>query len=488
MTRGNVVLLNVESGSISEGGRSRLVQRRLAIVVVIALLPLAACGARWNDAQRAQVRRRVQTVAQSGGAATDSGSASGDVTGSDTGAGTATDSGSGSTGSGAASGGGTNGISPASKKLPCAAPSTAPGVTDTEIRVGSISSLTGPSPGIGTSAAGAARAYVAYRNATGGICGRKIVLKEADDGTDNGRYRSIITEMSNSVFGVAGGFGLGDVGGVDVIRQTRIPVVNNPGQQASADLPTVFDMNPKYENENAVIGKYKFLHDHGATKASVTYLAVDQSRFEAQLQMRLMKAAGIQIVQVQELPLSTLSYDAPARGVANSGADYLFFIGTVDANQSMARSMQDTGYKGLKWPEYFVYTYGTNFIQGAGSASEGAITWLRSLPIEEANKNKELAAFVQWMNRASPSADQDAFAEDSWSAAKAFFDNLEALKGPITREAFVAQMNSVDTFDAGGMYGPIRIGKELTNGCFVGMQVKNAKWQRLVPEDGYICQ
>ncbi len=329
---------------------------------------------------------------------------------------------------------------------------------------------------------------MAYRNATGGICGRKLVLKEADDGTDNGQYRSIITEMSNSVFGVAGGFALGDVGGVDVIRQTRIPVVNGPGQQASADLPTVFDMNPKYENENAVIGKYKFLHDHGATKASVTYLAVDQSRFEAQLQERLMKAAGIQIVQVQELPLSTLSYDAPARAVANSGADYLFFIGTVDSNQSMARSMQDTGYKGLKWPEYFVYTYGTNFIQATGSASEGAITWLRSLPIEEANSNKELAAFVQWMNRASPSFDKDAFAEDSWAGAKAFLDNLEALKGPITREAFVAQMNSVDTFDAGGMFGPIRLGKELTNGCFVGMQVKNGKWQRLVPDSGFICQ
>ncbi|HVV38188.1 MAG TPA: ABC transporter substrate-binding protein [Acidimicrobiales bacterium] len=463
-------------------------QRRLSIVVVVALLPLTACGARWNDAQRADMRRRVSTLAQSGPAASDGGSSAGAGNDSVDG-GTGTDTGSGSTGSGPASSGtGSNGVSAVSKKLPCAAPSTAPGVTDTEIRIGSISSLTGPSPGIGTSAAGAARAYVAYRNATGGICGRKLVLKEADDGTDNGQYRSIITEMSNSVFGVAGGFALGDVGGVDVIRQTRIPVVNGPGQQASADLPTVFDMNPKYENENAVIGKYKFLHDHGATKASVTYLAVDQSRFEAQLQERLMKAAGIQIVQVQELPLSTLSYDAPARAVANSGADYLFFIGTVDSNQSMARSMQDTGYKGLKWPEYFVYTYGTNFIQATGSASEGAITWLRSLPIEEANSNKELAAFVQWMNRASPSFDKDAFAEDSWAGAKAFLDNLEALKGPITREAFVAQMNSVDTFDAGGMFGPIRLGKELTNGCFVGMQVKNGKWQRLVPDSGFICQ
>lgn len=462
-------------------------QRALTILVVVALVPLTACGSRWNDAQRAAMRRRAQGTAVAATRAADEPGATDDETLDDTGAGTSNDGsgtgGSGSTGSGTGSGAG---ASSSATKKPCAAPSKEIGVSDKELRVGSISSLTGPVPGLGGSAAGAARAYVAYRNATGGVCGRKIVLKEADDGTDNGRYRSVITELSAQVFGVAGGFALGDVGGVDVVRQTKIPIVNNPGQQASADLPTVFDMNPKYKNENAVIGKYKYLHDHGAVKVSVTYQAVDQSRFEAELQMRLMRAAGMQVVQVQELPLSTLSYDSAARGVANSGADYLFFIGAVDANQSMARAMKDTGYK-LKWAEYFVYVYGTNFIEAVGDASEGVVTWLRTLPAEDAKTNKELAAFLQWMDRSAPGADQDAFAEDSWVAAKAFFDNLELLSGPITRDAFVKQLGSVGSYDAGGLMGRIELGTEFTNGCFVAMQVQKGKWERLVPSEGFLC-
>ena len=460
------------------------------VAVILALLPLTACGSRWTDAQRAEIRSRIRGTQAAANATGDDSSDNGDESAfgnAGDGGGTATGSGANSGNSGSSSSKGNGSVSSASKDLPCAAPSKEIGVTDKEIKVGSISSLTGPVPGLGGSAAGAARAYVAYRNATGGVCGRKIVLREADDGTDNGRYRSVISDFSSTVFGVAGGFALGDVGGVDVIRQTRIPVVNNPGQQASADLPSVFDMNPKFENEKtAQLGKYKYLHDHGATKASVTYQAVDQSRFEANLQIQLMKNAGINVVQVQELPLSTLSYDAPARGVVNSGADYMLFIGAVDANQAMARSMHDAGSK-LKFPEYFVYSYGTNFIEAVGEGAEGAVTFLRTLPIEEANKNKELAAFLTWMDRIAPGVDHDAFAEDSWSGTKAFFDNLEAVPGVLTREAFIKQMNSVGTFDAGGMFGPVQVGKEFSNGCVVGMQVQHGKWQRLYPASGFTC-
>src|SRR5690349_15593522 len=233
-------------------------RRQLVILVVlVALLPLTACGARWNSAQRADMRRRARGASQvAARAADDNGTDSSGDTGDDATGDSGTGGGDTSTGSGtnAVSSGSGSGTGPAAaKKLPCAAHTTEVGVTDTSITVGSISSLTGPVPGLGGSAAGAARAYVAYRNATGGICGRKIVLKEADDGTDNGHYRSVISDFSSQVFGVAGGFALGDVGGVDVIRQTKIPVVNNPGQQASADLPTVFDMNPKFENEKSVV-------------------------------------------------------------------------------------------------------------------------------------------------------------------------------------------------------------------------------------------
>ena len=94
----------------------------------------------------------------------------------------------GSGGAGGSGGGGETGA--AGGPSPCSAPSDAPGVTDDEITLGTISSLSGPVPGLGASALAAAQAYVAYRNSTGGVCGRQLVLRTADDGTDNGRHRA----------------------------------------------------------------------------------------------------------------------------------------------------------------------------------------------------------------------------------------------------------------------------------------------------------
>jgi len=449
-------------------------------------MTLSACGVRWTDAQRADVLSRTRNVAAADlpaarGASTNGSSAdaaapsSGEVT-SATVAGTTRAAGA---------------ISPtkaatAGRSLPCAAPSDAPGVTKEQITIASISSRSGPVPGLGSSAAAAVRSYVAFRNATGGVCGRKLVLKEADDGTDSGRYRSLITQLAPDVLGVAGGFALGDVGAVDLIEKANLPLVNVTSSDIVTAAPSVFDINPPYANLDTVIGKYRYLHDHGATKASVVYLAVDQSRAEAQNQERLMKAAGIAVVQVQELPVSTLSYDSAARSVANSGADYLLALLDTHGNVSMAQSMQDSGYK-TKFSEYLVFAYATQFIDQAGPAAEGATTWLRALPNEEAGGNPEMAAFVQWMDQVAPDDVRDTFAADSWTGAKAFLDALQALPGPISRAALVAQLKSVDSYDAGGMMGPIHLGPKHTEGCFIGMRVVSGQWRRMAPDHGYLC-
>jgi ABC-type branched-subunit amino acid transport system substrate-binding protein len=465
--------------------------RRTAVVLAALLSLTAACGARWTDDQHERVAARdnggesaeaasetdAEDIAAGDGASTD-GAAAGAVAG----AGAAAGGGGGATGGGQAASARTE----TGGARPCAAASNAPGVTNDRITVGEISTLSGPSPGIGASAAAAARAYVGFRNATGGVCGRRIVLKEADDAFDGGRYRTILNEFDPQVLGLAGGFGTGDVGAVDVAREKKMPMVILPSADSVTALPNVFDLNPPYKNPDAAIGKYKYLYESGARKVAAVYIAVDQSRAEAQLQQRLMKAAGLQIVQVQELPLSTLSYDSAARSVANSGADYLFFIAPLDGDVAMAKSMADTGYK-LKFAEYFVFAYGTNFVEQAGAAAEGTSTWLRALPNEDASSNKEMAAFVEWMERVAPGEPTDSFAADSWVAAKAFFDTLSSLPGPISRDALIAGLRSTKTYDAGGMMGQIQLGEELHGGCFVGLRVDGGKWKRMAPATGFLC-
>ena len=201
-----------ERGDRGSSGASRAraprrgVRARLIGLVTVAVLLASGCGARWDDDQRAAVAARY---AGSGGATDGSAAAAADPSAAAADAETSTTASGGSAGGTQAGSGGGGAGTPAAGAKPCAATSKAPGVTDDSIAVGTISSLSGPVPGIGASAAAAARSYVAYLNANGGVCGRKIVLQEADDGTDNGRYRAVVSELGPKVLGLVGGFGAG---------------------------------------------------------------------------------------------------------------------------------------------------------------------------------------------------------------------------------------------------------------------------------------
>ena len=465
-------------------------RRRIAALgLVMALLATTACGSRWSAAERASVYARGQGT---GGAAAGQGSAGSAVTPGSTVPGAAVAGGTtggtgGSTGTTGGSVGGTTGsvASGGPGARACAAPSTAPGVTPSTVTVGTINTLSGPLPGLGETSAAAVRSYVAYRNATGGVCGRQIVLKSADDGFDNSRFRSLVTDFNTSTLGIAGGLASGDGGGVDVVQANNYPVVATATADSYQYSPVVFDINPPFANIHAVIGKYRWLYDHGVRTAALVYIDNAIVKTQVEQQKAQMQAVGIKIVNEQALPLSTLSYDAAARGVANSKADYLFYPAAGNLNVTMARAMHDTGYK-LKYQEY-ITAYGSNFIPLAGAAAEGVVTWIRALPNEERGSNAEQSAYLDWMTRVAPGITADTFAADAWAAAKAFLDNLDALPGPISRAALLTQLRSVATYDGGGFFGPIQLGKHLSNGCVVGMQVVGGKWTRIAPDHGFLC-
>ena len=120
-----------------------------------------------------------------------------------------------------------------------------------------------------------------------------------------------------------------------------------------------------------------------------------------------MQAVGIKIVNEQALPLSTISYDAAARAVANSKADYLFYPAAGNLNATMARAMYDTGYK-LKYARAHLRLRVRLHRGRRRAAAEGAVTWIRSLPTEEAGSQPgDRPRFVEWMGRAAPGVRPD---------------------------------------------------------------------------------
>lgn len=467
--------------------------RRLLRVVAVGVgltLVAAGCGTRWDHDQREEMTARY-SQAKSSGASDDAAADEGSSDGA-TGDGVSTDgggSGDGATVTTTAGSGGSGGTGGAvsAANLPCSAPSQAPGVTADSITIGTVSSLSGPVPGLGESSLQAVRAYVTYLNSIGGVCGRQAKMKPGDDGGDNAQNRAVVAQMEPQVLGLVGGAAGGSAGSEDVIAAKKVPsVLTVIGAAFMQRVPNVFGTNPPFPNVNTVIGKYRHLYDQGVRKVALVYVNAQASPEEIRTRQRpLMEAAGIKVVLDLATPLTTLSYDSAARAVANSGADYMFFQHEAGASAAMARSIADTGYK-LKFAEY-VTAYGSNFIELAGAAAEGSVGWTRSLPAEDRGKNAELDSYLTWMAKAAPNAAVDGFAADAWVAAKAFFDALKALKGPITRDAVTAQLAATDAFNAGGFFGEIRLGPKQAKGCQVGMIVRGGKWQRLTPGQGFLC-
>lgn len=480
------------AGSVRGGTQSARVG--IALAALVALLA-AGCGARWSEAQKRAVLARyapqagptgpdgaVAAPASAGGSAAGPGTtvAGGDAPGATPVGGSV------SPRAGARQQAAGPGDTGSRGQRPCAAPTDAPGVSDGEIVIGSIASLSGPVPGLGASALAATRAYVAYRNASGGVCGRRLVLRTADDGTDNGRYRSIVGQMADQVLGIAGGFAAGDAGGADVVEARKLPVVTVAVSAAFERASTVFDINPPFEDVNKPVAKYNFLFSQGVRTAALVYIAADQVRSEVQgKQKPQMIASGIRVVHENEVPLSTLSFDSAARGAANSGADYMLFVGDPGQSASMAKSMRDARYR-PKFEEYLT-AYASKYTDVAGTAAEGTTSWTRTEPVEDQEPSAELAAFLRWMRQVAPGEPTDTLAADAWVGIKAFVDALEALPGPIGRDALLAQLRATHDYDAGGMLGPIDLGAKRNRGCSVAMKVVSGRWARLTPPKGFLC-
>jgi ABC-type branched-subunit amino acid transport system substrate-binding protein len=466
------------------------------LLVGALLLATAGCGARWTDEQS---ELALQSLTGGGGATGAGASTANGSTAAATGAGAAgtgaaatgtagAGPAAGSTGAGATGTGGEaapTGAAAASA-LPCAAAADAPGVTDTEITLGTMQTLSGPVPGLGASNQAAIQAFVENQNANGGVCGRQLVLRAADDGADNARGRQIVADLEPSIFSFVSGVANGMDGAATVVDSTGLPVVGSVIARGIEASPTYFGINPPPPDLNAVTGKYRFLFEQGVRRAAVVYIAAAAAPQQAQWEASFMRAAGIEVVNEQALPLSTLSYDSAARAVANSGADYLLFLHADAPSASMAQSMQDTGYDGLKFEEYII-AYGSNFPALAGAAAEGVSTWLYALPAEDGGAVPEQAAFLAAMAQNAPDASVDTLAAQGWSSMRLIVDTLQALPGPITRDAFLAQLAATGDFDAGGLFGRVNVGQRVVYNCVVGMIYQDGRWQRLAPASGFLC-
>jgi len=151
-----------------------------------------------------------------------------------------------------------------------AATASAPGITATQILIGSHQPLTGPAAPGYSQIAPAANAYFQYVNAHGGIYGRKIKYTYLDDGYDPAKTVSDVHQLvlQDNVYAIFNGLGTPThLAAVSFLNSSKVPDVfvasgcdcwNDPSK-----YPETFGWQLDYIREGKILGAYIKQHFAG---------------------------------------------------------------------------------------------------------------------------------------------------------------------------------------------------------------------------------
>ena len=122
----------------------------------------------------------------------------------------------------------TSGPPTSSKTSGSANTASAPGITPTQILIGSHQPLTGPAAPGYSEIAPAANAYFQYVNAHGGVFGRKITYKYLDDGYNPTNTVTVVHQLvlQNNVYAIFNGLGTPThLNVVNFLNSSKVPDV-----------------------------------------------------------------------------------------------------------------------------------------------------------------------------------------------------------------------------------------------------------------------
>lgn len=478
--------------------------RRNMVILMIGLLFVAACGARLTDEQKAALASTggdggtnnastvtvggggsdgttTTTAAGGGGQATtggstggsDSGGGGGDDGGSDAG----TDGGGGPVavgGGGSTCGGGG---------------ATDPGITENEIKIGNVSTISGPIPGFGQTGVNAVKAYVNFVNATGGVCGRQLSLATADDRLQSGTNKSEHDKLKEEVVGFVGGTTVTDDGGAQSIEGTNIAYTGlaiSDAMIGSANNFPVVPLDPSKKGNNA-IPLFRYLKEvEGVSKAGIVFPAQAAAKARAADYRADFEAAGIPIALDAEVAVTETNYAGVAQNIKNAGVDVLVTTLEITGMSNLARDMQTVGYF-PKVPLYGAQAYGRDFLSRAGEAAEPTKLGLNFSIFEDAGQVPAINDFLTWYQNTNPGSDVDFFALQSWVAADLYVTALRQVDGEPTRDKIFAQLKGIKDYDANGILAPITPATKTGPKCFMIAEVNGGKWVRSHPGSGFDC-
>ncbi len=340
---------------------------------------------------------------------------------------------------------------------------SAPGVTSSEIRVGSLATVTGPlSSGFGEIVDGV-RAYFDMVNAEGGVDGRKLVLADVADDTgsptvDAQAARNLVER--DHVFAIVG-VGTPFFTASSYLAQQGTPTFGEVVSDTWSKAPNLFGTYGSvldYSTNGTAVAW--MARQVGATTAAVVaYRGVVQSDAACKADAASLQHFGVRVpVADYNYPLGGGNPGADVFRMAGSGVQLLVSCLQGPDNLAFAEAMKQyhLGSASALWLD----GYSRAVVSANAAAMQNVYFLFQHVPFEAADQYPSqypgMVTYIRTMDRYEPKWTYDDTALQGWINAAQFVAGLRAVGSrPLTQQALVDAINRETGFTAGGLMPPL---------------------------------
>jgi ABC-type branched-subunit amino acid transport system substrate-binding protein len=329
-----------------------------------------------------------------------------------------------------------------------------PGVTDTEVLVGSHQPLTGPAAPGYSKISPATKAYFEYVNANGGVHGRKINYKFVDDGYNPNNTQQVVRELvlQDKVFALLNGLGTPTHTGVlDFLKSNRVPDLFVASGSHSWDQPDkypgTFGYQPDYIVEGKVLATY-IKENHAGQKVCHLGQSDDFGRDSV---LGVEKILGANGLTVKETYVPTNTNVGPQLGAFKAAGCQVVVLATVPGFTALSLG---TAARISYRPQWVVSSVGGDYATLSGRLGAQGTPLLEGLvgagylPAVADTANPWIQLFQRINKEYNGDAPFDGNVLYGMSVGYTFVQALQAAGPDLTRDGIIAAI------EKGGFTGP----------------------------------
>ncbi len=332
--------------------------------------------------------------------------------------------------------------------------SAAPGVTPTQVSVGSIASLTGAIAADFAAFVPGIQAYLDTVNANGGVNGRRIVLTANldDAGTGFNQLSHTLIQQDNVFAAFISTFFFTP----GLFVQTKTPTFgyNTSGNWTPA--PNLFGAGGSTQDYNyGAQGIAYLMKQLNAKSAAVmSYGPQITSSYDAcHTSAQKLQQAGINVVYTNLDESLGGDYTPAVQRMQQAGADFVYTCLQSSDNVTLARAIKQYG---LNVHQLWFNGYDNALLSQYSSLMQGVYFNLNNnVPFQVATaypgKYPGMDQYLAAMNKYSPNDTYSDTALQGWQSAALLVEGIRRAGSDLTQANVVNQINQITDFSAGGV-------------------------------------